>query len=241
MTGHDDYINSICFSPDGTHLASYSGYTLRLWDAHTSSALGEVRTGYITSICFSRDGIRLASCSNKGTIRLWDGHTGSAVGEAMTGHTTSVDSICFSPDGTRLASCSDYKTVRIWDAHTGGAIGVVSTLRWISSLRFLSDSLLLGGTPPNEILWNLHLMAPVDLLHADIISEAPLSLLSAGIGQDGWLYVNRRRRLWIPHQYRGCIEGIRRVGEVCSILCIGGTSGSVTFLRLPHTRTGTPF
>jgi WD40 repeat protein len=122
----------------------------------------------------------------------------------MTGHTGDINCICFSPDGTRLASCSWDKTVRIWDAHTGSAIGVVTIPHEDFNLKFLSDGLLLASRRFKEILfWNLHSMALVDSPSVDIVFEPQLSLLLVVVDQDGWLYVNGRRRLWIPNQYRG--------------------------------------
>jgi WD40 repeat protein len=94
LNGHTDEVTAICFSPDGTRLASCSyDITVGHWDAHTSSAIGDAVVGHIdliNSICFSPDGIRLASCSYDFTARLRDAHTGNPVGDPLVGHTDST-------------------------------------------------------------------------------------------------------------------------------------------------------
>jgi WD40 repeat protein len=140
MVGHTNSINSICFSLDSTRLASCSDdTTVRLWDAHTGSAIGDAMVGHtnsINSICFSPDGTHLASCSGDATVRLWDAYTGSALGDAMVGHTSLVLSIRFSPDGTCLLSMSDAETL-MWETHSMTAVklsGQTGIPDWVSSI-----------------------------------------------------------------------------------------------------------
>jgi WD40 repeat protein len=121
--GHTNIVWSVCFSPDGTRIASGSGDdTIRLWDASTGEELHTLKghTGYVLSVSFSPDGTRIASGSGYGdkTIRLWDASTGEEL-HTLKGHTDIVFSVSFSPDGTRIASGSRDKTIHLWDTSTG--------------------------------------------------------------------------------------------------------------------------
>jgi hypothetical protein len=67
----------VCFSPDGTRIASESraeSGEIKLWDAATGEEVHTLRghTGYVSSVCFSPDGTRIAAASSDHTIRLWD-------------------------------------------------------------------------------------------------------------------------------------------------------------------------
>ena len=75
LKGHDNFIESVSFSPDGKTLASCSlDRTIKLWNVETGD---EVRTlnghdDIIVSVNFSSDGKILASASADMTIKLWD-------------------------------------------------------------------------------------------------------------------------------------------------------------------------
>ena len=75
-------IRSVCFSPDGSILASGSyDQTVRLWDSHTGECLRLLQghTNPVSSVCFSPDGSILASAGYDKTVRLWDSHTGACL------------------------------------------------------------------------------------------------------------------------------------------------------------------
>ena len=75
ITGHDSWVNSVCFSQDGKRILSGSSdNTARVWDAVTGKSLFPPfrgHTNYIKSVCFFPDGTRFATGSLDGTIRIW--------------------------------------------------------------------------------------------------------------------------------------------------------------------------
>ena len=47
VSGHDDYVLSVCFSPDGKQIASGSkDNTMRIWDAATGAPVGSPLRGH---------------------------------------------------------------------------------------------------------------------------------------------------------------------------------------------------
>lgn len=82
FTGHTEYVSGLEFSPDGTWLASSSGFylegnvidtTVRLWQVQTGQQVAILGThdSIVTSVSFSPDGSTIASGSHDGTIGLW--------------------------------------------------------------------------------------------------------------------------------------------------------------------------
>ena len=118
LRGHTRGVNTVSFSPDGSHIVSGSSdTTIRLWDSQTGEQIGAPLTGHtdgVPSVSFSPDGSRIVSGSYDKTIRLWDSQTGEQIGAPLTGHTDGVTSVSFSPDGSRIVSGSSDETIRLW-------------------------------------------------------------------------------------------------------------------------------
>ena len=73
-TGHEGWINSVSFSPDGTTLATGSwDKTVKLIDVGSASVTKTIETGHeygINSVSFSPDGTTLATGSVDNTVKL---------------------------------------------------------------------------------------------------------------------------------------------------------------------------
>ncbi len=129
---HEDGVDNVAFSPDGSRLATATYNKALIWDAVTGAPLSQsMQDYYVRSIAFCPDGSRLATLSSHeaylDTAIIWDAVTGTRLGGYMQ-HEGDVELIAFSPDGSRLATTSRDNTefdyiARIWDAFTGGPVG----------------------------------------------------------------------------------------------------------------------
>jgi len=116
MTGHQQAINLLSFSPDGRLLASASfDKSLRIWDGVTGKFKGALRghVGAVYQVCWSSDSRLLVSGSKDSTLKVWDLNTMKLKFD-LPGHADEVYSVDWSPDGQRVASGSKDRLVKVW-------------------------------------------------------------------------------------------------------------------------------
>ncbi|MBF2065459.1 MAG: CHAT domain-containing protein [Calothrix sp. C42_A2020_038] len=114
LQGHQSYIRSVIFSPDGETIATASDdQTVKLWN-HKGQMLKsfDAHARLINSISFSPDG-QIVTNSNDDTAKLWN-REGKLIA-TFVGHEDNVNSAAFSPDGKILATASSDKTVKLWN------------------------------------------------------------------------------------------------------------------------------
>ncbi|OJA15606.1 hypothetical protein AZE42_12532, partial [Rhizopogon vesiculosus] len=114
---HADWVSSLAFSPDETHIATGSGDgTVLIWNLQTGAHtdIGG-HTGFIRSVSFSPDGQRIATGGYDGRVCIWDISSRTLLFALSAEHDSRA--VSFSPDGHQVASVGD-GSVKIWDTTT---------------------------------------------------------------------------------------------------------------------------
>ena len=159
LTGHKEEVTVVAFSPDGTKLASGSGFhfpgTLKLWDVDTAQNIDtfQVEGGSTDFISFSPDGKMLAWAD-----RLWAVDIGQQLDIPLD---NKLFEIVFSPDGKILAGTgintverTRAGVVKFYEVETGRIINTLTATQqtnWnksskrVSSIAFSPDGRLLAS------------------------------------------------------------------------------------------------
>lgn len=126
LTGHNESVWNLAWSPNGKALASASSdKVVRIWKKLEDSApyvcvalLDGVHSRTIRRVSWSPNGKILATCGFDGIIALWGKREDCGDYECLQtleGHENEVKCVAWSSCGTFLASCGRDKTVWIWE------------------------------------------------------------------------------------------------------------------------------
>ena len=117
LTGHQQAINHIAFSPDSRFFASASfDKKIKVWNGRTGDFLNTL-TGHVGSVyqvAWSSDGRYLVSASKDSTAKLWEMPSGKRAKETLPGHEDEVYALDWSPCGGSVATGSKDRTIKIW-------------------------------------------------------------------------------------------------------------------------------
>jgi WD40 repeat protein len=189
LSGHDRPVPGICFSPDGSRIASVGkDRTLQVRDAASGRVVWQAPLpDQGQAVCFSPDGRLLVTTPfSTRLLWVWDAETGTRLLESGSNEYDTTWSAQFSSDGRYLATaCAPYSGIKVWlfdslGSGTGkthiSAKAVRSYAGPIWSLAFAPNAPQLafishGPIPARGLyLWNLAGDAPPRLVTDDILS-----------------------------------------------------------------------
>ncbi|CAK4101877.1 unnamed protein product [Aphanomyces euteiches] len=117
LTGHQQPVNDLAFSPDGRYFASASfDKKIKLWNGASGKFIATLtgHVGAVYQVCWSSDSRMIVSASKDSTIKVWDMANPKNAKETLSGHADEVYALDWSPNGQKVASGSKDRTIKIW-------------------------------------------------------------------------------------------------------------------------------
>jgi WD40 repeat protein len=154
--GHQSYVTSVAFAPDGKSVVTGSGdNTAKLWSIDGRLLQTFQHQSYITSMTFAPDGKSVVTGCGDDTAKLWsiDGQ----LLQTFQGYRDDVTSVAFTPDGKSIFTGSRDNAVKLWSVDGQLLQTFQGHLDDVSSLAIDSDgkSILTGSRDNMVKLWSI--------------------------------------------------------------------------------------
>ncbi|MBD1865171.1 MULTISPECIES: hypothetical protein [Trichocoleus] len=113
LEGHQNWVTSVSFSPDGQTIATASwDHTVRLWQRNgTPVRTLNGHSAAVSSVRFSPDGQVIASAGDDRILQLWR-PDGTPIRSIL--NSSPISEVTFSPDGKMLATANQDGTITLW-------------------------------------------------------------------------------------------------------------------------------
>ncbi len=197
--GHDDWVTSLAWSPDGTRITSAQKFDrfVHVWDTEVGAQLliYEGHSQWVRAAPWSPDGKRIASCGEDGVVQVWEAETGKLVC-SYSGHQGRVFDTAWSPDGKRIASCGEDGTIHIWGAASGGRIATYHHGDTVGTLAWSPDSkrIVSGSSDGTARIWDMDNREPLFIFDRHestvyTVAWSPDGKRIASCGEDGTIHI----------------------------------------------------
>lgn len=117
LTGHQQAVNHIAFSPDARFFASASfDKKVKIWNGFSGDFVVTLtgHVGAVYQVAWSSDSRYLVSASKDSTAKLWQVPSGKQAQATLPGHADEVYALDWSPNGAAVATGSKDRTIKIW-------------------------------------------------------------------------------------------------------------------------------
>jgi WD40 repeat protein len=119
---HSDTVFGVCFSPDGTKLASASADKfVKTWEVPSGKFIKafEGHTQHVLDVSWRGDGKNLASAGADNVVKVWDFDKGEQL-RTINAHTKQVTRLQFVGKTANFVTCSGDQSVKMWNSDNGG-------------------------------------------------------------------------------------------------------------------------
>ena len=164
FVGHEDSIESACFSADGMRIVSTSkDKTIRVWargvpeqdeKQPTSRLSSTFREGGINDFFMSPDMSTISTFSSYlGDQRVWELRT--QLSHRFGKQPNKVWTCAYSPDSAKIITTCRDKIARLWDAHTGEQVGSFQHSHRVLSASFSPDGTRVVSASNDIRIWDV--------------------------------------------------------------------------------------
>jgi WD40 repeat protein len=187
LEGHKDKVVTALFSPDDSHVLTYSQVTdesaskvgdntARVWNVETGDEFRKFDHDHpVICAAFSLDGTKVVTASER-SIDVWSVANGNLV-KTLSGHTNDVTYVDFNSDSTLVISVAMDRTVRIWDIANEE---LINTFRghWGETTRCDTShdsSLVLSTSNDVTRIWDMNRQTSKSVMHDEQIKFVNVS------------------------------------------------------------------